>query len=578
MARIPQEIIDRINATADIVDVVSKTVELKKRGRNFFGLCPFHDEKTPSFSVAPDKGIYHCFGCGKGGNAVNFIIENEKLSFVEAIQQLGQQLGIPVEFYGGGDSKNLFDSLYSIHELATGLYHNTLMSERGTKALDYLKTRGISIESIKRFKVGFAPESSKFLFNAVKSEGFERETCEKSGLFGGSSPDFYDRFRSRIMFPIWNTSSKVVGFGGRVFASDDPAKYMNSPETPLYKKSDIFYGLHSARESIREKKYAILVEGYTDVIKLSQSGVLNCVAVSGTAFSDRHASQMKRFCSRVLLAYDGDTAGVAAAIKTGYALTRGGIESKIIQIPDKKDPDEWVSEIGGDGFIEKGVKKAIGLLDFQLLTSNFVNKSSSEKSAIVSDILSEVKDIDDPIISNAFIRKLADASGVEEQEIKRILPNKRNFKSVAPDKPQNSTSSLTVNDKAAIGLIKVFMHGSNDNREWLKTNADSDNIENNRLKMLYEKIVTVDIKEHSSIISHFNSEENRRIITKMLVDDMSTIDLEQMSRECVDTLSQGNKKEQIQRYRQELKRLESEGKETSELMEKILEIQRDMNE
>ena len=213
-----------------------------------------------------------------------------------------------------------------------------------------------------------------------------------------------------------------------------------------------------------------------------------------------------------------------------------------------------------------------------MLTSNFVNKSSSEKSVIVSDILSEVKDIDDPIISNAFIRKLADASGVEEQEIKRILPNKRNFKSVAPDKPQNSTSSLTVNDKAAIGLIKVFMHGSNDNREWLKTNADSDNIENKRLKMLYEKIVTVDIKEHSSIISHFNSEENRTIITKMLVDDMSTIDLEQMSRECVDTLSQGNKKEQIQRYRQELKRLESEGKETSELMEKILEIQRDMNE
>ena len=578
MARIPQEIIDRINATADIVDVVSKTVELKKRGRNFFGLCPFHDEKTPSFSVAPDKGIYHCFGCGKGGNAVNFIIENEKLSFVEAIQQLGQQLGIPVEFSGGGESKNLFDSLYNIHELAAGLYHKTLMSDRGAKALDYLKTRGISIESIKRFKVGFAPESSKFLFNAVKSEGFERETYEKSGLFGGSSPDFYDRFRSRIMFPIWNTSSKVVGFGGRVFASDDPAKYMNSPETPLYKKSDIFYGLHSARESIREKKYAILVEGYTDVIKLSQSGVHNCVAVSGTAFSDRHASQMKRFCSRVLLAYDGDTAGVAAAIKTGYALTRGGIESKIIQIPDKKDPDEWVSEIGGDGFIEKGVKKAIGLLDFQLLTSNFVNKSSSEKSAIVSDILSEVKDIDDPIISNAFIRKLADASGVEEQEIKRILPNKRNLKSVAPDRPQNSASSLTVNDKAAIGLIKVFMHGSNDNREWLKTNADSDNIENNRLKMLYEKIVTVDIKEHSSIISHFDNEEDRRIITKMLVDDMSTIDLDQMSRECVDTLSQGNKKEQIQRYRQELKRLESEGKETSELMEKILEIQRDMNE
>ena len=242
----------------------------KRAGQRFAACCPFHDEKSPSFSVHPQKQFFHCFGCGKGGNAVNFIIENEKLSFVEAIQQLGQHLGIQVEFSGSNESKNLFDNLYKIHEDASSLYHKTLLSDRGKKALKYLMDRGLSLESIKLFSVGFAPESSKFLLNTIKSNGYDREVLEKSGLFGYSKSEFFDRFRSRIMFPIWNSSSKIVGFGGRVFASEDPAKYMNSPETPLYKKSDIFYGLHNARNAIRKNGYAILVEGYTDVIQLYQ--------------------------------------------------------------------------------------------------------------------------------------------------------------------------------------------------------------------------------------------------------------------------------------------------------------------
>ena len=424
MSRIPQETIDRINDNADIVDIVSKSVDLKKRGRNFFGLCPFHEEKTPSFSVAPDKGIYHCFGCGKGGNAVNFIIENEKLSFVEAIQQLGQHLGIQVEFSGSNESKNLFDNLYKIHEDASSLYHKTLLSDRGKKALKYLMDRGLSLESIKLFSVGFAPESSKFLLNTIKSNGYDREVLEKSGLFGYSKSEFFDRFRSRIMFPIWNSSSKIVGFGGRVFASEDPAKYMNSPETPLYKKSDIFYGLHNARNAIRKNGYAILVEGYTDVIQLYQNGIKNCVAVSGTAFSERHVSQMKRFCSKALLAYDGDSAGISATLKTGYNLIKGGIEAQVIEIPNKLDPDEWVSKEGPEAFIKNGIDRASGLVDYHLKSSQFSEKTPSEKSNIVNQILIEVRDIKDPIISNEIIRKLAQISNVEENEIKRIIPRK----------------------------------------------------------------------------------------------------------------------------------------------------------
>lgn len=578
VSRIPQETIDRINDNADIVDIVSKSVDLKKRGRNFFGLCPFHEEKTPSFSVAPDKGIYHCFGCGKGGNAVNFIIENEKLSFVEAIQQLGQHLGIQVEFSGSNESKNLFDNLYKIHEDASSLYHKTLLSDRGKKALKYLMDRGLSLESIKLFSVGFAPESSKFLLNTIKSNGYGREVLEKSGLFGYSKSEFFDRFRSRIMFPIWNSSSKIVGFGGRVFASEDPAKYMNSPETPLYKKSDIFYGLHNARNAIRKNGYAILVEGYTDVIQLYQNGIKNCVAVSGTAFSERHVSQMKRFCSKALLAYDGDSAGISATLKTGYNLIKGGIEAQVIEIPNKLDPDEWVSKEGPEAFIKNGIDRASGLVDYHLKSSQFSEKTPSEKSNIVNQILIEVRDIKDPIISNEIIRKLAQISNVEENEIKRIIPRKSsNAMKRQPPKTEEGDTFDTINDKAAIGLIKVLLQDKAEPIAWIKENLEIDNIFNNRLKDLVKLLIDKTSGSASEIISSIADENDRKIITELMIEEDLAIDFMQMSIECINTLSKDAIRHKIQDYRQKVRKLEAEGGDTTDLMNKILELQKDNN-
>lgn len=578
MSRIPQETIDRINDNADIVDIVSKSVDLKKRGRNFFGLCPFHEEKTPSFSVAPDKGIYHCFGCGKGGNAVNFIIENEKLSFVEAIQQLGQHLGIQVEFSGSNESKNLFDNLYKIHEDASSLYHQTLLSDRGKKALKYLMDRGLSLDSIKLFSVGFAPESSKFLLNTIKSNGYDREVLEKSGLFGYSKSEFFDRFRSRIMFPIWNSSSKIVGFGGRVFASEDPAKYMNSPETPLYKKSDIFYGLHNARNAIRKNGYAILVEGYTDVIQLYQNGIKNCVAVSGTAFSERHVSQMKRFCSKALLAYDGDSAGISATLKTGYNLIKGGIEAQVIEIPNKLDPDEWVSKEGPEAFIKNGIDRASGLVDYHLKSSQFSEKTPSEKSNIVNQILIEVRDIKDPIISNEIIRKLAQISNVEENEIKRIIPRKSsNAMKRQPPKTEEGDTFDTINDKAAIGLIKVLLQDKAEPIAWIKENLEIDNIFNSRLKDLVRLLIDKTSGSASEIISSIADENDRKIITELMIEEDLAIDFMQMSIECINTLSKDAIKHKIQDYRQKVRKLEAEGGDTTDLMNKILELQKDNN-
>ncbi len=344
MARISQETIDRIRNSADIVDVVSQYVNLKKRGRNFFGLCPFHDERTPSFSVAPDKEIYHCFGCGTGGSVFNFVMEHENLSFVEAVQQLGRQYGIEVELTGDSGSKQLFTQLYELHEIAATAYSKNLSTDGGKAALDYLLGRGLSAETLEEFRVGFAPDAWEFLTEKVKGKGYSRESVDKSGLFGKGKQGVVDRFRSRIMFPIMNRSGKVIAFGGRVFASDDPAKYMNSPETPLYRKSEVFYGYHKTASAVRNAGSAILVEGYMDFLQLYQAGIQNVLAVSGTAFTDRHAVQIGKITQKVYLAYDGDEAGQKAALRAGYALLQNGIAALVVQVPEGLDPDDWVQK------------------------------------------------------------------------------------------------------------------------------------------------------------------------------------------------------------------------------------------
>ena len=578
MARISQETIDRINDSADIVEVVSRTVELKKRGRNYFGLCPFHDEKTPSFSVAPDKGIYHCFGCGKGGNSVNFIIENEKLSFVEALQQLGHQLNIEVNFSGGNESRGFFDGLYKIHETASSLYHKTLLSDRGERAFKYLTDRGLSQEMIKFFNVGFAPESSKYLLNTIQSDGYEKQVLEKCGLFGASKNEFFDRFRSRIMFPIWNASGKIVGFGGRVFASDDPAKYMNSPETPIYKKSDIFYGLHQARESIRKEGFVILVEGYTDVIQLFQNGIKNCVAVSGTAFSERHVGQLNKFTSKVLLAYDGDFAGVSAALKTGYHLIKGGLECEVIEIPDKLDPDEWISKSGPEIFKVKGIQRSLNLIDYHLKTSNFAELNAPKKSEIVHQILIEVKEIANPIISNEIIKKLAEKSGVEESDIKKMIPQKKSFRvNDNQDNYQEEQLFDSINDKAAFGIIKVILHGELDAKEWINDNLEIDKIRNKILKNLLSILLPKMKASSSELVSILENEKDRKIITEIMVEEDSSIDFMQMAVDCISTLKKDYANGEIQRYRSKIREMEASGKDTTELMNEVLQLQKDVN-
>lgn len=579
MARIPQETIDRIRDSADIVDVVSRHVDLKKRGRNFFGLCPFHTEKTPSFSVAPDKGIYHCFGCGNGGNAVNFIMELEKISFVEAIQQLGQQLGIEVAFSGTDESKQFFDHLYDIHAAAANLYQRVLDSDRGQQAKQYLLDRGLTEETIKQFKIGFTPDNSKFLTERIKEKRYGREVLEKSGLFGFSNTDVFDRFRGRIMFPIFNASGKVIAFGGRVFGTNDPAKYMNSPETPLYHKSEVFYGLHLTRDAIRKSESAILVEGYTDLIQLYQSGIQNVVAVSGTAFTDRHVQQIRRFASKVYLAYDGDTAGINAAKRAGYALLKGGVNPKVIRIPDGLDPDDWVSQAGADIFRSKGIDQAVGLLSFHLRTSNFSEMSPQEKSNLIKDILSEAAQISDPIIRQDLIKNLAQVGGVEENQVVHMftqqMRKKRPRHIEATPKPKKSLFT-SVNAKAELGIIKVLAGDDQEARVLIQSDLDINLIENDQLKKLAEMLMGTNNVKPAEIMAHFDSAEDREIVSQILIDEDDSTSPIQMAQDCLATLSKVSTKEKIKAARIKIREMEAAGQDTTNLMMEVVKMQKDL--
>ena len=577
MAKIPQDTIDRIRDSADIVDVVSRHVDLTKRGRNFFGLCPFHNEKTPSFSVAPDKGIYHCFGCGNGGSALNFIMEIEKISFVEAVTQLGKQIGIEIELSGRDDSNEFFGKLYEIHQLATELFHKTLFSDRGQKAKEYLLKRGLNEESLKLFKVGFVPEGSSYLFDSIKSKNYDKEIIEKSGLFGFSKSKTYDRFRSRIMFPISNTAGKIIAFGGRIFEKDDPAKYMNSPETPLYKKSEIFYGLDITRDAIRKKESAILVEGYTDLIQLYQAGIKNVVAVSGTAFTNKHVNQIRRFTSNVYLCYDGDLAGINAAKKAGYALLKGGLDSKVIVIPDGLDPDDWINRDGKDTFESNGIDKSIELLKFHLITSNYTKKSPSERSIIMDEILREVSEVQNPLIRQDFIKKLALVDRIEENEVLQKLTvqmKKGNYEYSKHENKTKETSYSSTHEKAELGIIKVLVSNDEDARNLIKENLKINQIKNPKLNKLIEVLLKTKEANPVEIISSFNSSEEREIISKTLMDEDNTSSITQMAQECLKTLKKVSIKEKIKQLRIKIREMESKDQDTTDLMKEIVEMQK----
>lgn len=427
--RIPETTIEEVRRASDIVDVISGYVRLKKRGKNFLGLCPFHTEKTPSFNVSPDRQMYHCFGCGTGGNVFTFVMEYEKVSFVEAVRTLAERAGIalPQERSEEPQQETETETLYAICRAAARLfYHNMMTSVEGQLAREYFHHRGFNDETIRTFGLGYSMNGWDNLVRWAEREKYPLELVEKAGLIikreDGSG--YYDRFRGRAMFPIFSVTGRVIGFGARKLREDDqvPGKYINSPETPIYSKSRSLYGIFQAKEALREKEYALLVEGYADLISAYQAGFRNVVASSGTALTEEQINLIARFARRITLVYDADSAGSKAALRGVDLILEQGLDVRIVQLPEGHDPDSFIRKHGAAAF-EQLLESAVSFLDFKanMLRAEGAFDTPEGQAAAVRSIVESIAKVRDELKRSFFIKSIAERYGIYESTLYREL-------------------------------------------------------------------------------------------------------------------------------------------------------------
>ena len=419
---IPDELIDRIQEKTDIVEVISRYVPLKKFGRNYKAPCPFHNEKTPSFIVSPEKQIYHCFGCGAGGNVFSFLMKHENLQFPEVIETLAEKCGVilPKNALGKGADNGLAKELYRINDLACQFFQASLAANRTAK--EYILSRGVADETLKNFKIGFAPDSWEALLNFFKKASIEPAMLEKAGLvIANDKGGHYDRFRNRLVFPIIDLKDRVIGFGARVLDSSLP-KYLNSPETPIYSKGRNLYGLNFSKEDIKKSGHFLVVEGYLDFIVPYQAGIKNIIATLGTALTTDQIKLLKRFANTAVMLYDPDEAGEAASLRNLDLFISEDVNVYIAELPDGFDPDSYIRKFGVDEFL-KLKKSSKNLFDYKLgkLMGRFNINTTHGKTSIAAEMLPTIARINNAVLKSTLIKKLAEKLSVDEESIKSEL-------------------------------------------------------------------------------------------------------------------------------------------------------------
>jgi DNA primase len=426
---IKQETIQRIIDTARIEEVVSEFVALKKRGTSMIGLCPFHNEKTPSFHVSPAKGIFKCFGCGKGGDSIGFIMEHEKYSYTEALRHLAQKYNIEIEesapsaAYLAEQSEK--ESLLSVTLFAQKFFtHNLLNSDEGKAiGLSYFKERGFTTQTIEKFQLGYAPNQYHLLTNDAVANGYTNEMLVKAGLSAEKDGQVYDRFRERVIFPIHNLTGRVIGFGGRILSSEkSKAKYINSPETEIYHKSQVLYGIWLAKNKIVADDNCFLVEGYTDVISMHQAGITNVVSSSGTSLTTEQIKLIKRFTSNITIIYDGDPAGIKASFRGISMILEEGLNVQVLLLPEPEDPDSFVKKNGLSyvlDFIKQNTTNFI-LFKTNLLLAE-VAHDPVKKANLVTEILTDISLIPNQVTRSFYLKECSSLFSIDEQALNSQL-------------------------------------------------------------------------------------------------------------------------------------------------------------
>lgn len=417
MARISEQTIEQIRSIADIQDVVGRYVQLKKRGSNWFGLCPFHQEKTGSFAVNPSRQIYKCFGCGEGGGVIQFVRKIENLEFVDSLKFLAEMYNIDIQWEGkfSKEKADMTTEIYEMHELAED--HFCSLLKKSAKQMKYLqKERALNVDTIDQFKLGYSSDDWSKLLDLLRVKSYSANAMNESGLILSGKKGYFDRFRNRIMFPLINERGKTCGFAGRALDPDDPAKYMNSPESPIYHKSSFLYGLDQSKNAIQKQNKVLLVEGYLDFLQLFQSGFTAVAALSGTAFTLGHARKLKRYTENIYLVFDGDSAGSKAAVRSGYILLKQGIIPKILDMPENTDPDDMMVQGKQDEF--KGlIETADDLLTFHHKQAVKKSDDSLSLNRFTDFVMQEISQNDDPVFRELQIRHLTELTEFREETL-----------------------------------------------------------------------------------------------------------------------------------------------------------------
>ena len=449
-----EDLIEEVRSKNDIVDVISGYIKLQKKGNNYFGLCPFHNEKSPSFSVSRSKQMYHCFGCGVGGNVFTFVMEYENYSFLEALQLLANRVGVELpKMEYSKEQKEIADrksSILEVNKIAGQYFYMQLKSESGAHAREYLKNRGLDDNLVRSFGLGYSNKYSDDLYRFLKGRGYSEDLIRQSGLINTSEKNgVYDKFWNRVMFPIMDVNNRIIGFGGRVMGDGKP-KYLNSPETLVFDKSRNLYGINRARQSRRP--YFLLCEGYMDVISLHQAGFTNAVASLGTAFTPGHAHLIKRYVSKVYITYDSDEAGTKAALRAMPILRSAGIACEVIRMDPYKDPDEFIKNAGVEAF-EKRIEDASNgfMFSIEILSRDYDMNSPEDKTSFFKEVASRLVEFEDELERNNYTEAVANRYKVSTESLMKLVAKVAVLKGMA--NPVTKPKSLVNEKKKDDGMI-----------------------------------------------------------------------------------------------------------------------------
>lgn len=535
---IPNEIIEQIRLASEIVEVIGSYVPLKKAGGTFKGICPFHLEKTPSFNVSPEKQIFHCFGCGEGGNVFNFLMKFSNLSFPEAVVQLGEKYGISIPsktWEKKTGSSQIFpigqrEKYFTLIRKASEYYHQNLVTGKGGKAArDYLQNRNISPNTIKKFFIGYADKNWDSLLSHFLKQKGDLKDLESAGLLKSrkSGTGYYDRFRDRVVFPIFSLDNKICGFGGRALRLDEKTpKYINSPESIIYNKGEILFGLNLAKDSVRKNNFLIIVEGYFDQISLYQHGIENVVASCGTALTKKQAGLIRRYTNNIVLIFDSDEAGNKATTRGFDVLLEYGLNIKVVDLPENTDPDIFINKFGLSKFQGK-VKNSLPFIQF--IANNIAKKTNldslQERIDGLNHILPFLAKIENSIERSEYLAKLAELFRVSDKslqvELKKAIDKKRG--KIAPISPIKTKQPVL--DWSECNLIRLMIENP-ENIEKVKGEINLNDFSNETLKKIAGFLFELkDAKEKLSpqvivdfISSTTDKSKNREIVTKLLIE------------------------------------------------------------